>query len=399
MKRLVPGAVLLVLACAAGCSIGRDGDERKTADSPASGPVAVLTAKAQRRPLVERLALSGTVVPDQQVTLYAKVSGYLKSVRVDIGDRVRGGRLIATLDVPEIETALSEKRAASLRAEAALEQAQASVDQTRAEAVFAELNYKRLKSIYDRDPDVLPAQDVDQANAGFGVAGGKLKSANAQVRAAEAALAAARAEAATVEAMIRYARVVSPIDGVITRRFVDPGELIQAGSASRGQAVPVVSIAQLDRLRVVIDVPEPSVLQVRTGTKAVVRVEGREGEPIAARVARIAGALDPSSRTMRAEIDLANPEQRIQPGMSAKVELELESMQDAVTVPIGALRLPGGERSVFVIQGHAARQVKVKTGLESPDWIQIVDGLRGGEEVVVSSAGLLKDGAAVRVSR
>jgi membrane fusion protein (multidrug efflux system) len=284
-----------------------------------------------------------------------------------------------------------------VKAQAALEQARAAVEESRAEAEFAQVNYQRLKNIHDRDADVLPGQDVDQARASHGVASGKLKSTEAQVKVAEAAIAAAEAEINTLNTLMAYARIEAPMAGIITQRFVDPGALIQTASSSRTQAAPLVAIARVDRVRARVDVPEPSAAYIRPSTIASVQVANSADQSFPATVARTGGVLDPASRTLRVEIDVPNPGERLRPGMTVKVSLELRKLAGSVTVPVAAVRAQGSERSVFVVEEGKAKQVKVKTGLESPDWIQIVDGLKPGEEVVVASAGLLNDGSAVSV--
>ena len=357
-------------------------------------PVTVSVTKAQQRDLVDRIDLAGHLTADEQVTVYAKIPGYLKAIHCDIGDRVRQGQLIAELEIPEMTTALAEKRAALVKAQAALEQARAAVEQNRAEAEFAQINYQRLKNIHDRDADVLPGQDVDQARANHGVASGKLKNAEAQVKVAEAAVTAAEAEINTLNVMIAYARIEAPMAGIITQRFVDPGALIQSASSSRTQAAPVVTIARVDRVRAIVDVPESSASHVQTGTAVDLQVDG---ERVPSRVARTGGTLDPASRTLRVEIDVPNSSGRLRPGMTVTVSLVLRRFPGAITVPIAAVRTQGSDRSVFIFQDGKAKQLRVKTGLESPDWIQIVGGLRGGEDVIVAAAGLLNDGSTVGV--
>lgn len=390
--RLIP--VLSVLLASAGCSRWQGADAGVAQAAPA--PVVVSTVRAPKRDLVDRIELTGAITADEQVTVYAKVSGYLKSLPFDIGDHVKKGQLIGELEVPEMTTAVAEKRAALVKARAAWEQARAAVDQGHAQADFAQINYQRLKNIHDRDADVLPAQDVDQARAGQGVAVGKVKNAEAQVKVAEAAVSSAKAEINTLTTLMAYARIEAPISGIVTQRFVDPGALIQAAASSRTQAAPLVSIAKVDRVRVVVDVPEPSAPFVRTGTTASVRVVS-SADSFPVRVARTAGVLDPSSRTLRVEIDVPDAGERLRPGLTARVSLELRKIAGAVTVPVAAVRAQGSERSVFVVIEGKAKQVQIKAGMESPDWIQIIDGLKGGEEVVVASAGLLIDGTVVSV--
>jgi RND family efflux transporter MFP subunit len=358
-------------------------------------PIAVSVATSEKRDLADSIDLTGTLTPDEQVTVYAKIPGYLKSIQFDIGDRVQKGQLLAELEVPEMASQLAEKRAALTKAQAALEQSRIAVEQTLAEAEFAQVNYQRLKNIHDRDADVLPAQDVDQARSGLGVATGKLHNAQAQIRVAEAAVSAAQAEIDTLNTLMTYARIEAPLSGVVTERFVDRGALIQAAAASRTQAAPVVTIARIDRVRALVDVPEASAPYIHTGTVARLQVESLPGQSFPAPVARIAGVLDASSRTLRAEIDVASPGERLRPGMTVKVSLQLRRFPGAVTVPVAAVQ--GSERSVFLVRDGRAKRVKVKTGLESPEWIQIVDGLKAGEEVVVASAAPLEDGSPVSV--
>jgi multidrug efflux pump subunit AcrA (membrane-fusion protein) len=256
MKILCLIMLIPMLIGFASCSRSGAADPALAQTVPA--PVTVSTATAQQRDLVDRMDLAGSLTADEQVTVYAKIPGYLKSLHVDIGDHVRQGQLIAELDVPEMTTSLAEKRAALVKAQAVVEQARAAVEENRAEAEFAQISYQRLKNIHDRDADVLPGQDVDQARASHGVASGKLKNAEAQVKVAEAAVTAAGAEINTLNTLMAYTRIEAPMSGVITQRFVDPGALIQSASSSRTQAAPVVTIARVDRVRALVDVSEPS---------------------------------------------------------------------------------------------------------------------------------------------
>jgi RND family efflux transporter MFP subunit len=361
----MPVAMLIVCA---GCS--RSGSGSALAQTT-PGLITVSTAKAQKRDLVDRIDLAGSLTADEQVSVYAKVPGYLKTLHVDIGDHVRTGQLIAELDIPEQTTTLGEKCAAVVKAQAALEQARAAVDESRANADFAQINYQRLRNIHDRDADVLPEQDVDQARASQGVASGKLKNAEAQVKVAEAAVAAAQAEVRTLETMIGYAKIESPMAGVVVQRFVDRGALIQTATSSRTQAAPVVTIARTDRVRAIADVPEPSASYVRAGAPATLQIGGGSVET---RVTRTSGALDPASRTLRIEFDLANLTGRFRPGSTVNVSLELRKLLGSVTVPVAAIRAQGAERLVFVVENARAKQIIVKTGMESPEWIQVVQG-------------------------
>ena len=388
-------AALLLGACS---SAGTPGEA--SADTLADGNseperISVTVAQPERRDLTEEITLAGTIVPDEQVTLYAKVSGYLKTISVDIGDRVEKGRLLAEIDVPEMVASLEEKKAALVRAGAQLQQAKASVGQYEAELEFKKAQHKRLSAIRERDPDVLSQQDVDQARAALGVAESKLRTAHADVQAGEATVSAAQAGMATLIRLSEYTRIVAPMSAVVTERFVDPGALVQAAASSRTQAAPLVSLARVDRVRVVVDAPEPATPHVRRGTEATVEVEGLP--PFDVRVSRTGAVPDPATHTMRVEIDLPNRGRRLRPGMSAAVTLVLRRIKDALTVPVSAVQSNGEGAVVFVVTGTQARRRTVNIGMDSTGSLQVVEGLTGGEQVVVSSAAPLTDGAGVVV--
>ena len=387
-------AVLIISAwaCSSGAVSQPDANEI-TAVEAAPQAVRVSVAKPQLRDIADKITLAGTIAPYEQVTVYARVDGYLKSIGVDIGDRVRKGQLLAEIDVPEMEASLVEKRAVVLRAEAAVEQARTTVAQYEAETKFQRLNHERLHAIRQRDRDVLPQQEVDRALAELDVARSKLEKSKADVKVAEAEVEAAKADLGVLERMAEYSKITAPISAVVTERFVDPGDLVQSAGSSRTQAAPVVALAGLDRVLVVVDVPEPQAPFVRPGTVAAVQVAALE--PIPSRCARTSGALNAASRTMRAEIHLANTKQTLRPGMTADVTLDLRAIEGALTIPVSALRTQGERYEVFVLEGVTAMQREVKTGLESAEWIQIVEGLGPDDQVIIATANPLTNGMRV----
>ncbi len=388
---LCSSVALLVSAGACSSGAGSPAEGTEPAAAPASPEaVRVSVAKPELRDLADQITLAGTLTPYEQATLYARVSGYLRSIRVDIGDRVQKGQVLAEIDVPEMQASLELKRAVVMRAEAAIGQAQAALAQHEAESAFQKLNHERLERIRQRDADVLPQQQVDKALAGLGVARGKLGKAQADIGVAEASLQAARADLGVLERMADYAKITAPMTGVVTERFVDPGDLVQAATTSRTQAAPIVSVARLDRIRILVDIPEPQAPYVHRGTRVTVHIAGLG--PIAAQCARTSRVLSPATRTMRAEIHLANAKRTLRPGMTAEVTLELRTIENALTVPVSALRSQGDRYGVFVLEGGVAKQREVETGLESAEWIEIVEGLSPDENVVVATAAPLTDG-------
>jgi len=398
LKRCSLAALLFLTAA---CSGGGGGAgepaaaaQTKQENASSSETVLVSLAKPEVQRISDSLTLTGSVTPYEQATLYAKVDGYLKAMHVDIGDHVRRGQLLAEIDVPEMQSELEEKRAEVEREKAALVQARAALKQYQAQVRFEELHYRRLDGIRERDPDVLPQHTVDEALAQYEVAQSKLAKAEADVNAAEASHAAAQAKLETLERLARYSRITAPMAGVVTERFVDPGDLVQSASSSRTDAAPLVSLARVDRVRVLVDVPEPQAPYVRRGTAAELRVSGLEA--VRSEVRRTSDVLDPGTRTLRAEVHLPNPERKLRPGMTARVTLNLRTVEDALTVPVSAVRPEGEQYSVFVVEGGVARHRPIRGGMETGDWIQVVEGLSPSDSVVVTAANPLRDGMAVR---
>ncbi|MBI1940491.1 MAG: efflux RND transporter periplasmic adaptor subunit [Acidobacteria bacterium] len=333
-----------------------------------------------RRAAVRSITLPATVEAFEKATLYAKVAGYLQWIKVDRGDRVRKGEVLALLAIPEMEKEYRSAQAAVLEADAAAERAQA-------DAALKELTYKRLASVRESQADVISEQEVDEARARAEVAHGEVKFARAKIE-------RLRAEAERIEALMDYARIKSPYDGIITERFVDPGNLIQNAAASRDSA-PIVTVMDMDRVRVFVDVPEPDVAEVDRGDPVEVEFDGLVGKIFRAAVTRFATALSPGTRTMRVEIDLPNPNHLIRPGMYGRATLRLAEQAEALFLPAESLRVDAeGNKFVLVVQDGRVRKVAVETGLDDGKLIQ-VKGLTGGEQVVLASPGALEEGAAV----
>lgn len=384
-------AASLALALTTGCS--RNGAQA-AAPSVEQPAVTVATMKPERGAANSTLNLTGNSVAYEQVTLYSQTSGYLRNLKTDIGDRVRAGELLATIQTPALDAALGEKQAASQRARVATEIARAAIERARAEAVFANLTFDRLQAIRTRNPEVMPQQDVDQARSNLDVARAKERTAKLDAESAETGVMGAKAEITTIETQIGFGLIRSPLSGIVTERFVDPGALIQVATASRTQAAPIITVSRVNRLRILFDVPETQATEVRVGTPTQIRIGG---QTFKTGVTRLTKVLDPSSHTMRTEVDLDNGQERLRPGMTASVAITLNSRSNALLVPVGAVHSNGSAHSVFVVLGGVAHEVQVRIGVETPDRIEVSQGLRGGEEVIIAAAGLLKDGAPVRV--
>ncbi len=388
---IASSAIFLTSGLTTGCSRNSAQAAAPSVKQPA---VIVATVKPERGAANSTVNLTGNSVPYEQVTLYSQTSGYLRDLKADIGDRVRAGELLATIETPALRAALGEKRVASQRARVTTDVARAAIDRAHAEAVFAKLTFDRLQAIRTRDPEVMSQQDVDQARSNLDVTRAKERTAALDAESAETGVMGAKAEIATLETQIGFGQIRSPLSGIVTERFVDPGALIQVATSSRTQAAPIVTVSRVDRLRILFDVPEAQATEVQVGTPTRIRIGGKTFET---RVTRLTKLLDPSSHTMRTEVDLNNGEEQLRPGMTAAVALTLNSVSNALLVPVSAVHSIGSAHSVFVVVGGVARELQVRTGVEMVDRIEISQGLRGGEDVVVAAAGMLKDGVPVQV--
>lgn len=316
----------------------------------------VQVLKPRRSDLARAVRLPATLSPLSQVTLYPKVSGYLKSVHVDKGDVVADGQLLAVIDVPE----LGER----------YQQAQSAF-------TIKKLTFERMQNVWNSNPDVIAKQDVDVA---------------------EAAYLGAKHAVAQLDTELQYTKVHAPFAGMITARFVDAGALVQAATSSATQVIPLFTLMDISTLRVYANVSQEDVLLVRTGARASLKVDQLPDEEFRGRVTRFTGALDPSTRTMLVEVQIPNKERQLHPGMFVTLTLYLEEHKDALAIPPAALVTAGPGPSVFVVDQGKAKQVPITTGLDDGAWIEVVSGLSGEEEVILVGKSGLTDGQVVQAA-
>ncbi len=373
--------ILAALASLSACSHSTHADPQAALAQAGStkAPVGVVTA--ERRDLVRKITLPGTLVAFNEATLYGKITGYLRSISVDKGDSVRRGQTLGVIDVPEMVKEVDQ-------AEAAYREALASLNRAKAQAELQAATYARYKEVHSKDPDAISKQELDEYRSRSEVA-------QAEVTLMEAKVATARANHERLLALNRYTVITAPFGGAVTARFVDPGALIQATTSSNQ---PVVTVQDLDTIRVYVSVPEVDVPMIRKGTPASLTNAAYPGKAFKALVTRYAEALDPATRTMKTEIDVRNPDHLLRPGMYADVSLALEKTPDAVVVPDTALLIEGSNKFVYVVRQGKAHRVAVETGLDDGVEAEIRSGLNGGEQVVVAGKENLTDGKAVEAS-
>ncbi len=338
-----------------------------TAAEPA---VTVAAVAATRQDLARELTLQAELRPRQEIDLHAKVAGYLHRIDVDIGDQLKAGDAIALLEVPELKEDLARSRAALQRAEANQREAQ--------------LGLERLTNVSRTQPQVVAQQELDAATAKAAALG--------------AAVAEARADLEKMRAMEGYTRITAPFAGVVTKRYADAGALIQAGTSSSTQAMPLVRLSQNDQLRVSFPVSVSYAANLRVGDPLEVDVGDRRTRKTT-QIARLSRRIVAETRTMLVEADLPNPGLELIPGMYATVTLKFDRRPQALTVPVEAVG-NGKQRTLAVVTAAGTVEERaVQLGLETPSRIEVLQGLRDGELVLIGNRAQVQTGQQVTVKR
>jgi RND family efflux transporter MFP subunit len=383
---------LTMLLTWSGCN--REGPA-KEGESAVTTPSAV-TAPVVRENLSSTLTVAGQFEAYQDVDLHAKVSGYIRRINVDIGDRVRMGEVIATLEIPELDAQVAGAQAQVRHSQSEIGRAQSEV--TRAQANHTALHeaYTRLDQASKQRPGLVAQQELDDAFA-------KDQNSEAQIDVAKAALEAAReqlgvsnADDQRVHALSSYSVVTAPFDGVITKRYADTGSLIQAGTASDTQSMPVVRLAQSGLLRLRMPVPEADVPAIQEGGEVQVRVQAT-GKTFTGKIIRFTRSLDTSTRTMLVEVDVPNPKLTLSPGMYAETVISLQQRDRVLTIPSQAVVQDGNQSYVLALdQANKVQKKTVALGIQGSDRTEIVKGLSQSEQVIVSGQVNYQPGETVR---
>lgn len=394
-RRLFP---LLAAVVAGGCLVGYLA-LRPRAVAASVEPEKVTTvgvAKVSRHDLAKTITVTAELIPFQEVEVMAKVAGYVQKMYVDVGDHVAQGQLLAVLEVPEMQDDLVRAAASIQRNRAELARAQDELRRAESANQMTHLAYTRLAGVLKSQPGLVAQQEIDDAQ-------GRDLMAAAQVAAAKSALAASQeqikvseAEQTKLRTLMSYARVSAPFTGVVTKRFADNGSMIQAGTASHLQAMPIVRLSQNQLLRLVMPVPESAAGLMRKGASLDVRIPTLH-KAFRGVIARTSDKVDSATRTMETEVDVPNPTGELIPGMFAEVDLTLAASKDALAVPVSALKERDGGRSVYVVDTSGKVAIRrVETGIETALLSEVRKGLEPGDMVIVSNAGQLTAGQTVK---
>jgi len=357
--------------------------------------VRVAVAKVTREDLSRQLELAAEFRPYQEIKVHAKIAGYVKEILVDVGDHVRTGQLLATLEIPELVEDLDHAVASVNQNEAEVNRAREDLRRSESAHEVAHLSYTRLSSVIRSRPNLVAQQEIDEALARDRVAEAQISGSKAGLVAAVEQVRASKANVNKVRTLQAYSRITAPFPGIISKRYADLGAMIQAGTASQSQAMPVVELSQDDLLRLVLPVPESIVPGVRIGAPVEVRVPAL-GRSYQGKVSRFTGKVEPTTRTMETEVDVPNPALVLKPGMYAYVTLSLDRRAAALAVPLQAVSSKEGKETVLVVkQPGILEECTVVLGIETPTKAEVVSGLNENELVVIGSRSRLKAGQAV----
>jgi RND family efflux transporter MFP subunit len=341
----------------------------------ARAPMTVDMAPASRATIAEELTVVGNLIGQATVDIVPKVAGRLETVNVRLGDSVRQGQVIAQVDDREVREQVRQ-------AEASFEVARATIRQREADLKFAETNLERSRNLYGRQ--LLPRQSLDDAEARYQAGAAQLDLARAQFE-------QARARLDELRIALGNTRIVSPVNGFVGSRQLDPGAYASASA-------PIFSVVDIGVVRLVANLVEKDLRRVAAGTPARVDVDAFPGETFQGRVARLAPVLDPATRTAQMEIEIPNPAYRLKPGMYARVALLVAKRDNALVVPRNAILDIEGRRGVFVDNGGRAAFQPVEVGLQDDRQAEILSGLRERQKVVTTGAAAVREGDPILIA-
>ena len=352
-------------------------------DARAAAVPSAKVAAAQQGDISHVLTLAGQFQPYQVVDVHPKVSGYMSRINVDIGDIVHQGQTLAVLEVPELKAELEQTVFQLQQTKEEITRAQHDINRAEAEHAALHAASDRLKQAASGRPGLIAQQELDDAEAKDLASEAQVDAAKSAMAAAQEHTGAARSDNQRVEALHNYTNVTAPLDGVVIWRYADTGALIQGGTNSNDQTLPIVRLSQSSLLRLRIPVPEDDVKYVHLGDQLQVRVDAI-GRSFTGKIVRFTREVNFETRTMETEVDVENKDLSIAPGMYANTLLQLAHDTNVVTIPVEALVLNGQQETVYVLDDSSRIHIRnVAVGLEGSRLAEITNGLNPGDRVVI----------------
>jgi len=377
--RLGLGALLLITAGVAYGASQRLAQSRqvmRTTQQQRDFVPTVRVAKARAADSETIISLPGTTLAFAAANIFARASGYIETRKVDIGDHVKAGDLLAQITAPELDHQIAQAQATLAQNQATLRQAQASRD-------LAQVTHDRDSSLVQKGWLTPQQGDTDRLT---------LEAQHGAVAVAQANIAAQQALIRVLNQQRDYLSVIAPFDGIVTQRNVDTGSLVQTGSTF------MFTLMQSDVIRTQVYVPQDAAFGVAPGIDAVVRVPEIPDRTFPGKVTRFANALAPGTRTLLTEIDVPNPDGTLSPGIYCTVELHIPRKNPSILVPAEALVFNGDGLQVAVIENGTARFHKVTVARDLGTQVEVRDGIKPGDEVILRPMVNLADGSKVQAS-
>lgn len=363
-RLLTACAVIALLTCVLALCGCEPQDASANTKTVAVAPTEVKGLHAHRGEVYRFINLPGEVRPLYEVTLYAKVDGYLETLTVDKGDSVKSGDLIADIDVPELRANLARYKA---------------------ELELVQAEFKQMSETGANGAAYVTAADSEAARARLAVAGGKV--------------AVAKANLQHTEAMLKYARVTAPFDGTITKRYVDPGAYIPVpNAADTPEAAAIVNLTSFKTLRMQVAVPETEATHIKIGQPIRWTTDDYPGEHFDGKVTRAYWAFDKATKTMLTEAQMSNPEMKLRPGMLVNARIAIEKKNDALLLPVDAVVREKANSFVFIFTDGKAKKVPIQAGFNDGTNVEIIAGITPSDLAIVPGRQTLRDGQSVKVT-
>jgi len=332
-------------------------------------PLTVELAKASRATIQSEITVVGNLIGQATVSVAPRAAGRVETVTVQLGDRVSRGQRLAKIEDFDIQEQVKQAEAAQLVSEATIRQRDADLK-------LAQTNAERSRSLFERQ--LLPKQTLDDNEARYQSAVASLDLARAQ---------SSQSKARLDELRINLGNTIisSPVNGFVSKRSVDPGAFVS-------QNVPVVEVVDISTVRLVANVVEKDLKELKTGNSTRVEVDAYPGEAFVGRIARVSPVLDPATRTAPIEIEIPNAAARLKPGMYARVSVTTSTKKEALVIPANAVADLGGRRGVFVPLNESAVFRAIDLGTEQRDLVEVLGGLNEGDTVITTGSSALRDG-------
>jgi RND family efflux transporter MFP subunit len=375
MWRIV--ALLFMAAIVTACG-ARDGASPAAAAAAAAGPATIDVVRVVEQSLDVPLSLPGELAAFQAVAVFPRVTGFVKTVNVDRGSNVRAGDLLVSLEAPELVAQRAEAQSQLQAAEAQL-----SVARARSDADTA--TFERLKAA-SATPGVVAGNDVMIVEKAADASG-------SQVIAAQQGVEAARQALNAIGDMEGYLRVTAPFDGIVTERNVHPGALV---GPSSGNGTPLLRLVDRRRLRLVVPVPEAYTAAMKAGAEIPFTVSAYPGQSFSGKIARVAQAVDVTTRTMAIELDVANDDGRLAPGTFCQVRWPVRRSRPSMFVPSASVAATTDRTFVIRIRNGRTEWVDVSTGLTAGALVEVFGDLNPGDQVAGRGTDELRPGTEVR---